>query len=91
MGFQVGFIPDIQAQLVADLVKKRVVGIVAGAHGVEIMSFHHQGVGQHLIIGHIFAVCFGVIVAVGPFDVDHFAIDQKFPVFDLDFTETDPV
>ena len=91
MGFQVGFVPDVQAEFVADIVEARVIGVVAGAYGVEVVALHHQGIFQHIFVGHSFAVFLVVIVAVGPFDVNHLAVDQQFAVFDFHFAETDAV
>ena len=91
VGLQVGLIPDIQTILVANIVEARVVGIVRGAHGVEIVALHHQDVGQHIFVRHILAVLVVVVVAVGTLDVNHLAVDQQFAVFDLDFAEADPV
>ena len=40
MGFQVGFVNHIQAQLVTQRVEGALVGIMAGAHGVDVVALH---------------------------------------------------
>jgi len=75
VGLQVGFIPDIQPDLVADIIKGGIVWIMGGAHGVHIVTLHHQHIGKHIFIRDILTMLVVMIVTVGPFDIDHLTVD----------------
>ena len=78
----IALINDIQAELIAQLVEIRAVGVVAGAHGVDIVLFHQAQVAQHLVIGHGKAVHGRAVVAVRTAELDGLSVELDDAVFD---------
>ena len=85
--FQVAFVNDVQAVVVAQVEEPRIVGVMRGANGVQVVLFHQQNIGPHGGERHGFAGLRMMVVAVGPFDFYGRAVDQENAVFDLDFPE----
>ena len=47
MGFAVGFVPNVKSIFVAEFVPIRIVGIMAGAHRIDIQLLHQGNVAYH--------------------------------------------
>ena len=88
VALDVGFGHYIEAILVAEVVPIGIVGIVAGAHCVEVELLHDLHVLQHAVAAdHVASV--GVeFVAVGTLDEDGLAIDVHLCVLDFNLAET---
>ena len=52
VGFQVDLVDYIQAQLVAQGVKGALVGIVAGAHGIDVVALHGDKIPADGLLAH---------------------------------------
>jgi len=66
--FNVGFINDIETELIAQVVKNTVVWIMGGANGVDVELLHQFDVGDHRFEGDGLAAPVIVIVAIDPFE-----------------------
>ena len=89
VAFDIGFIDHIHAIAVAQIVPASVVGIVAGADGVDIKLFHQFDIGEHgLFVDHLAAFVV-VIVAVDAFDQHRLAVDEQLLAHNFDLAETD--
>ena len=64
MRFEIGFVDDIQSVPVAQLVDIRIIGIMGGSQGVEIVAFHQTDVRLHLFACDAFAAVFAVVMAI---------------------------
>ena len=53
VGLHVGLVHDINAIVITKVIEIRVIGIVAGTHGIDVQFLHQQNVFQHLFPGHI--------------------------------------
>ncbi|MPM09841.1 hypothetical protein SDC9_56164 [bioreactor metagenome] len=77
VGLYIGLVHDIQAVAVAQLVPDAVVGIMAGAHGIEVVLLHQPDILHHALdrqrLGHILVV----LVTVHTLDQHALAVDQK--------------
>ena len=83
MHFKVGFINNIEAVFVTELVENRGVGIVGGSDAVDIVLFH-----QHKILFHLFhrgiISCIGVaVMAVYTTEFYSLTVDFHNAVFDI--------
>ena len=74
VGFQIGFGDHIQAQLVAQGVHRVVVGIMAGAHGVDIVPLHGEQIPADMLRRHGTAPLGAEIVAVRTLEHDALAV-----------------
>ena len=89
VGFDVGFVDDVEAVFVTKFVKSWVVWIVGGSHGVDVELLHELEVFAHGSFGNI-VTCVGVvIVSVDSFYEDGFSIDEELAVFDFRGFESD--
>ena len=77
VAFHVGFCQDVEAVLVAQLVEVRIVGIVTGAHGVDVEALHGEHVLQHLFAAHRAARLLAEVVAVHAMDHEATAVDEQ--------------
>ena len=87
--FQIGLINYIEAQLIAQLVKLRRIGIVGGAHGVQIQALHQLKITAHGLVGAIEAAFHIKIMAVHALQLDSTTIEPQSTVFDLDLADAD--
>jgi len=87
--FDVGLVHDIEAAFVAELVPARIIGIVAGPDGVDVVLFHPRQVFPHRFLGNDVGRERVVLVAVDAFQVDRDAVDEQAAVLDLDLAEAD--
>ena len=89
MRFDVGFVNQVDAIPVAQIVPARVVGVVAGAHGVDVELFHQLNVLDHGLHSDRVARVGIVLVPVHASEQNRHAVDVYLPVFDLDLPEAD--
>ena len=83
VALHIGLGDQHDAILIAQLVEARVIGIVRGAHRVDVVSLHELQVAAHAIEAHSATLVIVVIVAVdamhlkvGAVDVDMIALDR---------------
>ena len=74
VGFEVGFGHNVQPHLIAQFVPTRVVGIVGGAHGIDVVLLHDADVLLHALHTHHISAVGIQFVAVGAFD------EERHPV-----------
>ena len=83
VGLDVRFVDDIEAELVAELQERRVVGVVRRADGIDVRTLHLQQVRADVRGGDVVAVARVVIVAVHSFKKDGPAVVEELPVLHL--------
>ena len=74
VGFNIGFVNDVQAIAIAQLVPARGVWIMRAAHGVKVVLLHQQDVLHHILFGHHLAALVMVLVTVDAADQQRFAV-----------------
>ena len=89
VGLDVAFVHHIQAILVAEGEPARVVGIMAGADGVDVQFLHDPDVADHLGLGDDIAAGGAQLMPVGALDEDGLSIDHQLVADDLHSTETE--
>ena len=89
VGLDIAFVHHIQAILVAQGDPARVVGIVAGADGVDVQFLHDADVPDHLGLGDDIAAGGAQLVPVGALDEDGLAVHQQLVAHDLHGPETE--
>ena len=85
----VRLVHEVDAEAVAEVVPHRVVGIVAGAHGVDVVGLHKHNVLYHRFAGDDVAGVFVVFVAVDALDIEFAAVHHQYTVLDFHFAESD--
>ena len=89
VGFEVGFVDQVDAVLVAQFVPAFLVRVVRGADGVDVVALAEDHVIDHVLLGDG-AAAFGVeLVAVGALEHDALAVDGQDAVLDAEAAETD--
>ena len=73
--FDIGFGKEVDTIFVAKLVPARRVGIVGGAHRVEVELLHQRQIRPHRGLVDVMAVHRVMFVAIDPFDQDRFAVN----------------
>ena len=89
MGLQIGLPDDIQAVFIAELQEIWFVGVVAGAHGVDVVGFQVFHVPQHLFPADSAAGAAAPLVAVDTLEHDALAVQKHLAVFQLKPAQTD--
>lgn len=84
----VRLVDDVQAVSIAEIVEIGIVGIVARAHGVEVILLHQADVGLDVGTGDRFARAGVVVVAVDAVEFHRNAVNKEFFAADLDFAKT---
>ena len=76
MAFEIGFSTDVEAILVAKVIPIVVIGIVAGAHGVDVHLLHLEHILEHTFAtDHITSI--GVkFMTIGALDKNRLTIDK---------------
>ena len=77
----------IETILVAEVIPVRIVGIVAGAHGIDVELLHDLDVLLHPLVRHHVAAVRVEFVPVDALDQDAFPVDQQVGALDFDFAE----
>ena len=89
VGLQIGLPDDIQAVFIAKLQKIRVVGVVAGAHGVDVVGLQVLYIPHHLLPADGAAGAAAPLVAIDTLEHDALAVQKHLAVFQLKFAQTD--
>ena len=88
VAFLVGFCRDIESVFVAEIIPNGIIGIVAGAHGVDIEPLHDLDVLQHTFARDDVASIGIHLVPVGTLDEHGLSVDKQLLVFDLHLAES---
>ncbi len=83
----VGLGTEVDAILVAQVVPDGGVGIVAGAHSIDVEALHHLQVLNHALLGDDVSAVGIHLMTVGTLDEDGLAVDQQLGVFDFHLAE----
>lgn len=75
----IGLGHDVESVLVAERVPAGVVGVVARAHGVDVVLLHDADVLQHAPLGDVIAVVGVHLMPVGALDQHRPAVDEQLP------------
>ena len=87
MVFEVGFAHAVESVMVEHRIHAGVVGIMAGAHGVDVVLLHQQHVAQHCLVGDG-APALGIgVVAVHAFEEHALAVDIDQRILDFNIAE----
>ena len=89
MGLQIRLPDDVQAVFIAELQKIRVVRVVAGAHGVDVVGLQVFHVPQHLFPADGAPGAAAPLVAVDALKHDTLAVQKHLAVFQLKPAQTD--
>ena len=89
VGFDVSLIHHIQAILVAQGEPARIIGIVAGADGIDIQFLHDPDVPDHLGLGDHIAAGGAQFMPVHALDEDGLAVHFELVADDFHGTETE--
>ncbi len=80
---------DVEAELVTEVEERRVVRVVRGSDGRDVVGPHLHEVGAHVVGADGLATVGMVVVAVDAEDPDRLPVDAQLPVADLDSREPD--
>ena len=83
VAFEVGLVDDIEAELVAQLEKARVVRVVRGPHRIDVVTLHHQEVRAHVIERNRIAGKGVRFMAIHALALDRAAVEENRRVPDL--------
>ena len=89
VALDVGFVPEVDAGRVAEVVPQLVVGVVAGAHGVDAKLLHEGYVAAHLGGGDVVAAVHGVLVAVHAAYLHGTPVEAQLAATDVYVAEAD--
>ena len=89
VGLQIRLPDDIQAVFIAELQEIRVIRVVAGAHGVDVMGFQVLYIPQHLFPADGAAGAAAPLMAVDALEHDTLAVQKHLAVFPFKFAQTD--
>ena len=87
MPLLIGLGYHIKTILVAQLIPLWVVGVVTGAHGIDVELLHNLDVLYHPLTTHDVATVWIHLVSVGAFDINRLPINQQLTVPNLHFPE----
>ncbi len=90
VALDVGLVDHVEAVFVAELVPKRIVGIVGGAHRIEVELLHQADVGEHRFPREGLSRGVVVLVPVDSLDQHRAAVHEQLAPADLDLAEADP-
>mmetsp|Transcript_28652 Transcript_28652/g.71940 ORF Transcript_28652/g.71940 Transcript_28652/m.71940 type:complete len:225 (-) Transcript_28652:774-1448(-) len=90
VGFDIGLVAQVDSVLVAELVPPGIIGIVGGAHSIEVELFEQKDVLDHGILRNSFAGAIVVLVPVDSLDEHWLAIYQHLSTNDLHSFEPNP-
>ena len=89
VGLQIRLPDYIQAVFIAELQEIRVVRVVAGAHGVDVMGFQVLYIPQHLFPADGAAGAAAPLMAVDALEHDALAVQKHLAAFQLKPAQTD--
>ena len=79
---------NINSVFVAQVVPHRIVGIMAGAHSVDVQLFHDADILNHAFAAHHISAIGVYLVAVGTLDKHRLTVNQQLRVAYLNLSET---
>ena len=79
---------EVDAVFVAEVIPAWIVGIVAGAHGIDVELLHDTDILDHTLDADDIAPIGVEFVTVGALDEDRLAIDEQLASTDLYVAET---
>ena len=77
VALDVGFVIDVDAVFVAELIEAAVLRVVAEAHGVDVVLLHQREVEAHLLLGHVVARVLVVLVDIHAFQLQWLSVDVE--------------
>ncbi len=89
MCFNVRLIDHIEPVLVAQGIEVGMIGVVRGAHGIEVELLHQAHVLFHIGARHGMATGWVVLVSVYATDQQSLAVDPQLPAANLHRAKTD--
>ncbi len=89
VGFQIVFRDHIEPVSVTEFIERGTVGVVAGAHCVDIMSFHGQNVRQRILVRDHPSAFTAKFMPVHPLEHDPLSVQIHDAVPDLKTPEAD--
>ena len=87
MFFKVGFVHHIESKRVAEFIPPLTVGIMTGAHGIDIGLFHQADVAEHQFFGHHLTRLGVHLMTVHTTKARGNAVDEQLSVLDFHLTE----
>ncbi len=90
VAFDIGLIDNVKTVFVTKLVPTSIVGVVGGAHSIDVELLHQNDVGQHRLFGDGLAEPVIVVVAVDALKEHRFAIDEQLPALNLNLSKANP-
>ena len=87
VGFDIGFGHYVNTILVAEVVPEIIVGIVAGAHGIQVELLHHLNILNHAFARNDVTTVRIHLVAVGSLEENGLAVDKYLTSFQLYLSE----
>lgn len=90
VGLGVGLVEHVDAILVAEVVPKGRLRIVAGAHGVEVVLLEHADIAHHGLAVYHMSVGLMVLMDIGAVDFHRFAVYEQLAVADFHRAESYP-
>lgn len=91
VGFDVGFVHDVDAVFVAEVVPAFLVRVVAVSYGVDVELLHQRDVFDHIGFGDGVASIGVHFMAVGAAHLEWFSVDADDWAIDFDLPESDAV
>ena len=85
--FDICFTHHIQTMLVTQIKESRVIGVMARAHCIAVVSLHRQHISEHVVAGHCFATLWVMIVAIDATNRDALTIHPHFASFNANAPE----
>ena len=89
MSLIVALVHHIDAVAVAEFIEVGIVGVMTGAHGVDVVLLKDADILQHALARDVVPAIGVVLVAVDPFHFHRHAIDAVNAVDDLNFPKSD--
>ena len=87
VGLQVIFIDEIQPIFIADVIPGRMIGVVGGAHGVDVVRLHHQSIRNHFLPRERSPAPAGKLVPIHTLEHQPAAVEQQNSAPDLHTAE----
>jgi hypothetical protein len=82
VGFEIGFVDDVEAEFVAEIVEARGVRVMGAADGVDVGALHLQQVLAQVFLGDVVTGDRVMVVAVDALEEDRLAVVEKVAVLD---------
>ena len=80
MVFEVCLVNDVQSVMVVHGIHPGIVGVVACAHGIDVVLLHESDIAQHRFVAHCSAVERVAVVAVDTFQNHALTVDIQLVV-----------